>query len=162
MNASLRPRDAAALPQEIMNAFCEAISPADLAVQQRLALRERVLQRAIETTADGTMTLRASAAQWTECAPFIHVKALRRDAANGTQTVLIRMQPGGVMPRHQHSKDEEFIVLQGECHIGAHRLCAGDVHLASAGSWHEPVTTQTGVVVLLRGEYPAPVHRPGS
>ena len=40
-------------------------------------------------------------------------------------------------------------MLEGECHIGTHRLAAGDVHLAQAGSWHEAVTTRTGVIVLL-------------
>ena len=61
-------------------------------------------------------------------------------------------------PRHRHSKDEEFIVLGGECKIGTQRLVAGDAHFASAGSWHEDITTETGVLVLLRGEYPPPAH----
>jgi hypothetical protein len=30
------------------------------------------------------------------------------------------------------------------------------VHIAAAGSWHDTVTTEGGVVVLLRGEYPHP------
>ena len=66
------------------------------------------------------------------------------------------MRPGGVVPAHRHERVEEFIVLEGECHIGTHKLVAGDVHIAAAGSWHEPVTTRSGVLVLLRGEYPHP------
>jgi quercetin dioxygenase-like cupin family protein len=66
------------------------------------------------------------------------------------------MRPGGTVPAHRHECEEEFIVLEGECHIGTHKLVAGDVHIAPAGTWHEPVTTQTGVLVLLRGEYPHP------
>jgi quercetin dioxygenase-like cupin family protein len=69
----------------------------------------------------------------------------------------MRVAPGGVIPRHQHTQEEEFVVLEGECHIGAHRLCAGDAHIASAGSWHEDITTQQGVLVLLRGEFPPPI-----
>ena len=45
-----------------------------------------------------------------------------------------------------------FITFQ----IGAHKLSAGDVHIAAAGSWHEQVSTRNGVLVLLRGEYPLP------
>jgi quercetin dioxygenase-like cupin family protein len=71
-------------------------------------------------------------------------------------TSLMRMRPGGVIPAHRHEREEEFIILEGECYIGTHRLVAGDVHIAAAGSWHEPVTTESGVVVLLRGEYPHP------
>jgi uncharacterized cupin superfamily protein len=48
------------------------------------------------------------------------------------------------------------VVLEGECHIGTHLLRAGDAHSAAAGSAHEAVTTRTGVLVLLRGEYPYP------
>ena len=52
------------------------------------------------------------------------------------------MRPGGVVPAHRHEREEEFIILEGECHIGTHKLVAGDVHIAAAGSWHEPVTTR--------------------
>ena len=62
----------------------------------------------------------------------------------------MRMRPGGVIPAHRHEREEEFIILEGECYIGTHRLVAGDVHIAAAGSWHEPVTTESGVVVLLQ------------
>ena len=47
------------------------------------------------------------------------------------------MRPGGVIPAHRHQHEEECLVLEGECRIGTHRLVAGDVHVAAAGSWHE-------------------------
>jgi quercetin dioxygenase-like cupin family protein len=77
---------------------------------------------------------------------------LERDSAARTQTVLLRVAPGGRYPGHRHSQEEEFIVLEGECHIGAHRLGTGDVHIAAPGSWHDDITTTTGVLVLVRGE----------
>ncbi|HEY4367660.1 MAG TPA: cupin domain-containing protein [Steroidobacteraceae bacterium] len=146
------------LPWALIESFAMALNPIELIDQRREALRRQALRRARDATIDGTATLRAENTPWVDCAPFIQMKVLRRDQAAGYQTVLIRMQPGGVLPAHRHKKEEEFIVLQGECHIGTHRLAAGDAHLAAVGSWHAPVTTQTGVVVLLRGEYPAPVH----
>jgi quercetin dioxygenase-like cupin family protein len=63
---------------------------------------------------------------------------------------------GGTIRRHQHRQDEEFIVLEGECHIGELRLAAGDMQVAVAGSWHEQFTTEAGTLVLVCGEYPAP------
>jgi RNA polymerase sigma factor (sigma-70 family) len=56
----------------------------------------------------------------------------------------------------REEKDEDFVVLEGECQIGSHLLRAGDIHKASTGSVHGDVTTRTGVVVLIRGEYPYP------
>jgi len=159
MNAS-RLSGLPVLPETLTQELAGAIAPAELSEGRRELLREHVLQRARDTSPDGTTTMRAASTAWVECAPFIQMKVLRRDAVSGMQTVLVRMQAGGVMPAHGHSRDEEFIVLEGECHIGAHRLAAGDVHLAAAGSWHDAITTETGVVVLLRGEYPAPVDTP--
>jgi quercetin dioxygenase-like cupin family protein len=157
MSASRRPPSA--LPEEISLEISAAITPAELTDEQRSSLRARVLQGAGDEAPQGTRTFRAAHTQWTTCAPYIQMKVLRQDALTGYQIVLLHMQPGGVMPAHRHTQDEEFIVLEGECQIGSHRLHAGDVHLAEAGSWHPRITTQTGVMVLLRGEYSPSVSR---
>ncbi len=157
MSASRRPRSL--LPNAIAQEISAAVAPAELTDEQRNSLRTRTLQRARHETPEGTATLRAADTPWIECAPHIQMKVLRQDATTGYQIVLLNVQPGGVMPAHRHTREEEFIVLQGECHIGSHRLHAGDVHLAQAGSWHPAITTQTGVIVLVRGEYSPPTHR---
>jgi quercetin dioxygenase-like cupin family protein len=144
------------LLQNLEQSLASAVRPAELSAEQRDRMRRRVLDRAREQTPEGTRTLRADEGEWIEIAPFVEVRELRRDDACGTHTSLMRMRPGGVVPAHRHQREEEFIILEGECQIGTHRLVAGDVHIAAAGSWHEPVTTRTGVLVLLRGEYPHP------
>jgi quercetin dioxygenase-like cupin family protein len=140
----------------LQDSFAAGVQPAELGVEQRERLRRRVLEQAREQPPEGTRTLRADDGAWIQIAPFVEVRELQRDAAAGTHTSLMRMRPGGFVPGHRHEREEEFIVLEGECHIGTHRLVAGDVHIATAGSWHEPVTTRSGVLVLLRGEYPHP------
>jgi quercetin dioxygenase-like cupin family protein len=126
--------------------------PAELSSAQRSSLRERVLDRARDTAPEGTRTLRENEADWLSLDPHVRIRVLARDVAAGTQTVLMRVAAGGRFPAHRHSQEEEFIVLEGECHIGAHRLGTGDVHIASAGSWHDDITTRTGVLVMVRGE----------
>lgn len=145
-----------ALPSEVIEELAMAFSPAELAMEQRARLRSRVLDQADDATPEGTRTLRACDSVWVQIAPLIEARILRIDTAEGTHTSIMRMRPGGVVPAHRHARPEEFIVLEGECRVGTHRLAAGDVHLSEAGSWHEAVTTQAGVVVLLRGEYPFP------
>lgn len=153
-------QDADLLPPELQQQLARALEPAEISAAQREQLRLRVLQRARDQAPEGTVTLRADDAEWTEIAPCVRLRRLHLDTVVGTHTALLRMQPGGVIPAHRHGKQEEFIVLEGECHIGSHKLSAGDAHIAAAGSWHEAVTTQVGVLVLLRGEYPhpAPAH----
>lgn len=155
MPGPLTPDDPDLL-QNWEQSLASAMRPAELSAEQRNRMRRRVLDRAREHTPEGTRTLRAGEGEWIEVAPFVEVRELRRDEASGTHTSLMRMRPGGVVPAHRHEREEEFIILEGECQIGTHRLAAGDVHIAAAGSWHEPVTTRTGVLVLLRGEYPLP------
>ena len=142
--------------KNLQDALAAGLRPAELGTEQRERLRRRVLDQAREQAPDGTRTLRSDDAIWIQIAPFVEIRELRRDEAAGTHTSLMRMRPGGTIPAHRHAREEEFIVLEGECHIGTHRLAAGDVHIAAAGSWHEPVTTRNGVLVLLRGEYPHP------
>jgi quercetin dioxygenase-like cupin family protein len=144
-------------PDRTFEALALALQPTELRESVRRRLRERVLQQVRDTIA--TRTVRAGEAEWIEIAPFIQMKLLRRDEAAGNQTALMRMQPGGVVPPHRHAHEEEFVVLEGECHIGDLKLSAGDAHVAAAGSWHDAVTTRTGVLVLLRGEYPLPCSR---
>jgi quercetin dioxygenase-like cupin family protein len=156
----MNSRKEESLPESTLEHIALAIQPAELSAQQRDRMRARVLQTARETSPEGTTTQRATAAKWLPIAPFVEVRELWRDELAGTHLSLLRMRPGGIVPGHRHSKDEDFIVLEGECHIGALLLCAGDAHRATAGSIHGDVTTRTGVTVLLRGEFPYPApHR---
>jgi len=142
--------------KSLQDSLADGLRPAELSVEQRERLRRRVLEQAREQTPAGTHTLRVADSAWIQIAPFVEIRELRRDEVSGTHTSLVRMRPGGVIPAHRHALEEEFIVLEGECRIGTHQLVAGDVHIAAAGSWHENVTTRTGVLVLLRGEFPHP------
>lgn len=152
-----RPADDSELLSRVLQEkLATAIKPAELGTAQREQLRRRVLERAHDRAPEGTMTLRAEKSPWVEIAPFIQVRELHRDEAAGTHTSLMKMLPGGMIPAHRHEKQEDFIVLEGECQIGSHVLRAGDAHIAAPGSWHDAVTTMTGVLVLLKGEYPHP------
>ena len=144
------------LPQILRDALASAVRPAELSAQQRGRLRRRIVERARAQTPEGTRTLRATESEWIEIWPLVEVRELRRDERSGMHTSLLRMRPGAVIPAHLHEREEECIVLEGEVQIGTHRLSAGDVHIAAAGSWHEQVSTRKGVLVLLRGDDPRP------
>jgi quercetin dioxygenase-like cupin family protein len=141
----------------LFEALALALRPVELSASQRSLLRARVLQRVLTEAPAGAQTLRTEAVEWIDLWPGLQARVLRVDEQAGRQTVLLRMQPGGEIPPHRHTQEEEFIVLEGECCIGADRLTAGDFHTAEAGSWHERTTTQTGVLALVRGEYPPPM-----
>jgi len=143
---------------EMFTRLSAGIRPRELPAAQRDTLRRRTLERARAQAPDGTRTLRAGEGEWLPLDDKIRIRVLHRDAAANRQTLLMRVAAGGRMPGHRHTQEEEFLVLEGECRIGAHRLGAGDMHVAEAGSWHDDITTDTGVLVLVHGEIRAPGH----
>ena len=157
MSKPRTPTNAQLLPSAVTEAIALALEPAPLNPGLRNRMRQRVVQQAREAAPEGTVTARADDTEWVAITSLLEFKVLRRDEVAGNQTVLMRMQPGGVMYGHRHTVEEEFFILEGECHIGTHRLSAGDIHTAAVGSWHDAITTQGGVLVLLRGEYPPPM-----
>jgi quercetin dioxygenase-like cupin family protein len=141
---------------DLFAALAGAVRPAELSIEQRARMLERVRSRVTPPLPEGLTTLRGADGDWVALNPLVQIKVLRVDAAAGNQTVLIRAARGALLPRHRHSRDEEFIVLEGSCRIGSRLLEAGDAHFTAAGSWHDDITTDSGVLVLVRGEYPAP------
>lgn len=145
-----------ALPEAFAEHLALAVAPAELSHEQRDRMRRRIVDAARDATPTDTFTVRAEEVRWKKLGEFIEVRELQRDDVAGTHVSVVRMHPGATVAPHRHAKDELFFILEGECHIGSHRLRAGDVHLAKAGSAHDTITTQTGVLVLVRGEYPYP------
>ena len=125
------------------------------------SVRERLRARILEAAAAsappaGTATFRAADAGWFAPAPKVRMKLLRRNEAEGTQELLIRLEPGVRVPEHSHRKEEHMVILEGELHLGTHLLRQGDVHVAPPGSWHPAITTERGALILLRCEDPLP------
>ena len=67
---------------------------------------------------------------------------------------LFRMEAGGVVPAHRHTKEEECLVLEGEICIGEHWMNQGDLHIAHAGAEHGEITTMHGALLMVRSEIP--------
>jgi quercetin dioxygenase-like cupin family protein len=151
-----RDIDEGAAGEAVFARVAEGLRPAALTDERRNRMRARVRAVPEDALPDGLATTRGADTAWVALNPLVQMKVLRVDADEGTQTLLLRAAAGALLPRHRHSRDEEFIVLEGRCRIGDLLLEAGDATFAAAGSWHDDITTDTGVLVLVRGEYPAP------
>jgi quercetin dioxygenase-like cupin family protein len=145
---------------DVFAALASAVAPVELSQAQRDRMRAKVLAQASDKNAPhGTRTWRSSEPGWVDGSPRVRLKVLRVDEQAGMQEVLIRFLPGAVIPAHSHLKEEQMIILEGECQIGEHRLTVGDVHVAPPGSSHPPITSASGTLLLLKCEYPFPVDR---
>jgi quercetin dioxygenase-like cupin family protein len=135
----------------VFDRVAEAIDPLPLRPEVRLRLRERVMTRFCDR-ASNSQTIRSREGQWRSLAPGVTIKLLRHDAAADNMTAFIRMLPGTSLDAHAHAQSEECLVVAGEIFIGRHRLGAGDMHVAAAGTVHEAVTSPRGALLLVRAQ----------
>jgi mannose-6-phosphate isomerase-like protein (cupin superfamily) len=104
----------------------------------------------VRAEAQAGHTVRASHEGWQIIAPGVERKMLWATATE--QSCLIRAARGASLPAHAHRLDEECLVLEGTLRFGSSLvLHAGDFHVGRKGSTHEVASTDTGVLVYLRG-----------
>ena len=137
-----------------VEAIAEAVRPAELTDAQRRSMRQRIASRIATEQPTNTQTVRGETVEWMSAWPNVWVKILRQDPVSNLQMLLFRIEPGGVVPAHTHTKEEECLVMSGEIHIGDHRVGEGDLHIAKPGAAHGDITTKTGATVLVRSEIP--------
>lgn len=119
-------------------------------VQPPSGLRERVLNVAKrEPGGDGrpAMTIvRRDDSAWLESPfPGVQMKPLL-----GQKTVLVRMQPGAVYPKHEHREAEQCYVLEGSVtDSDGVTVHSGDFVCMSADTIHRPIHTDTGCTFLI-------------
>jgi quercetin dioxygenase-like cupin family protein len=130
--------------------MAEALVSPPMCPELRGSMRARVLAGCGKPSA--TQTVRATEREWCPLVPGVAIKVLRTDAAARNMTAYFRLEPGAWLDPHEHAQPEECLVLEGEIFIGAHRLAAGDMHLAAAGTMHAAVTSPRGALLLVRAQ----------
>ncbi len=146
--------DEKVLPRALKAALLDAMQPVaerPLDAIDAAALRERVLKRI--RVAPALTTIQANEGDWASFSPKVSIKVLRRDG--DTQSYLLRLEAGAVVLPHVHGHDEECMVLEGEVRIGELVVRQGAYHLAPRGVAHEPIRSERGALLFLRGSIPA-------
>lgn len=153
------PLDATAIAQ-----LAAGLDPAPLSADARAALKQRVLAGIAapavsaqpvadpHSPAGGSAVVKADAGQWVTLAPGIEVKPLRIDAASGSQTSLWRLAAGAVLREHEHSAEEECLIVSGDMEWNGVRYGEGDFILVRSGFLHSEMHSPNGATLLIRGE----------
>jgi len=147
------PPDDEMLAPEAEQALFEALKPAPMPAERAAMLKSRLLSRAKAGRTPQLDTIHSADGQWKPFLPKVAIKVLRREA--GIQAYLLRLDPGGVLLPHEHTEDEECIVLEGEVRIGDIVASQGDYHLAPKGVDHGAIVSDQGALLFLRGAIPA-------
>jgi len=134
----------------IVGLLADALRPAELSPSQRQALLDRVLERIADIPPERTHTVRVTTLPWQPVCPGVWTKVMKTDRAVGIQVALFRVDPGAVVPAHDHAEEEEWLVLEGEVMLGDHCVGQGDFHFAHVGARHPDLTAPMGAVIMVR------------
>ena len=86
--------------------------------------------------------------------PGCEMKTLLFDAKSGLATMLMRMEPGAVLPDHEHVLIEQTYVLEGSLVCGEGECKAGDFVWRPAGSRHQAWAGPQGGLMLAMFQIP--------
>ena len=86
--------------------------------------------------------------------PGCEAKTLLFDKATGLVTALMRLQPGAVLPDHEHVKIEQTYMLEGklidrEGPVAGLEVSAGEFVWREAGSRHVACTPEGGLMLAM-------------
>lgn len=143
-------------PQSVAGAMAEAVRAAPLDpmaerfMKSRLMTRVRDLERGAVTS-----TVRPDQGEWEKFSPRIKLKVLRREADGSSMSYLLKLEPGAFLVPHKHAIDEECVVLEGEVMIGSELVGPGSYHLAPRGMVHQPIRSEHGAILFIRGKEPS-------
>lgn len=154
-----------ALDLALIGAIGAASAPVEPAPERRAALRSRILAHARAPASPTSLApvrtfdnvlIRARDGGWIDLAPGIHAKLLFTDGR--AETYLARLDPGVVVPPHQHPGIEECLVLEGRLEFSdGGYLNAGDYQAYFERTSHGEARSPGGALLFLR--YSEPLSR---
>ena len=150
MSDALHIDDLEVLDRVVAETIDPVDPPADVRARVLAAIRRKPqLDESIPGEHE-SRTVRAEEGKWRTCAPGVRTKNLSKDAARGTLTFLLDLEPNAILPAHDHEGSEDSYVIRGSCRIGAVALYAGDFHHVDAGAHHgDVVASAEGCLLLL-------------
>ena len=140
----------------LIDALADSSSPVEPDSATALRIRERIFQR-IHAPASDYLFVHSHEGAWVRLMRGVELKLLRQDTAS--RSYLLRMAPGARIPPHEHSLDEECLVLEGSATVNGVHCGTGDYHLARQGKPHDWLTSESGCMLFIRGAVDQHAHQ---
>lgn len=88
----------------------------------------------------GGDTVHTGEVPWLPLAEKVFIRVLKTNRETGGFSVMIRAEPGGVLPRHRHVGEAEVYILKGQGnHPQSGDFGPGDFITEPKGALHDPV-----------------------
>ncbi|MEQ1517601.1 MAG: cupin domain-containing protein [Usitatibacteraceae bacterium] len=155
MNAKRNPA-ASPIPENVLEQLLLGLPERAPTAGRKAAMKKSILERvgklaaedkAIAHAADMVL-IRADEGRWFTFAPHVEMKTLHDDGS--TRTWLARFGPGGRIPAHMQSGDEEAIIMEGWCYLDDVRINQGDYHSIAEGARHGNIHSPEGCLIFVR------------
>jgi anti-sigma factor ChrR (cupin superfamily) len=88
---------------------------------------------------------------WQPLRPGVDIHWIYREGGDGAAAALIRFQPGGRVPLHEHRGHEHIFVLSGSQTDENGRLAAGSLMVNAPGTRHSIVSEEGCLVLAIYG-----------
>ncbi len=118
-------------------------------IGQTMAMVKEMVGGLLPKNNDDSLSIRADDSGWVELQPGLFQKILWTDGKIASQ--FYRLQPDTTLDGHDHTLDEECMMLDGDIFLGDILLQAGDYHLAPKDTSHLDIYTDTGALLYVRG-----------
>ena len=144
------------IPDDIMTQVLLSLPARTPTARRVAAMKKTLLARidglAVENVAIAAaaemIVVRAAEGRWITFAPQVEMKVLHDDGM--PRSWLARFWPGGRIPAHMQSSDEEAIVLEGWCYLDDVRIDQGDFHMIGKGARHGNIHSPDGCLIFVR------------
>lgn len=121
----------------------------DLAPQRETKnqIKTKLMQR-VSQSRDSQFFVFSEQGHWKSIKHGIQIKVLKSDAE--AKSFLLKLEQNTSIPYHDHQKNEETFVVDGEVWLDGIHCKNGDYHFAGAGTFHKEIRTENGCTLLIK------------
>ncbi len=109
----------------------------------------RVVQGKPSGTSLPALDIRVQEGDWLRLSEKVFCKTLFADPHTGLVTSLVKLEPGGYLPRHRHLGLEQTLVVEGDCIVNGQVFYPGDYRVRDCDTEDGAVTTEHGTLIML-------------
>jgi quercetin dioxygenase-like cupin family protein len=154
--SAIRKSAASPFPENVLTEMLVSLSTSAPSMKRQRVMKKSLLERVgklvTEKNADiaaaDMLIVRADEGSWITFAPSVAMKVLHDDGT--TRSWLARFSPGGIIPAHMQTGDEEAIVMHGWCYLDGVAINCGDYHLIHKGARHGVIHSPEGCLIFVR------------
>ncbi|TXI45638.1 cupin domain-containing protein [Methylophilus sp.] len=106
------------------------------------------LMHRVAQSRDAQFFVFAEQGQWKSLNQGIQIKILKSDSQ--AKSFLLKLEQNTIIPYHDHHKNEETFVIDGEVWLDGIHCKNGDYHFAGAGTFHKEIRTEAGCTLLIK------------